>query len=811
MTPAGRSNPSPLGATAPDRVVRTVCSPNCMGTCGVNAFVKDNMIIKIEPASYPDPGFERICVKGIAMAKDRIHHPKRLREPMIRAGARGDGRWNTVSWDDAYEYIAEKLTSVAQVHGWKANAWFGMTGNYGARAFTSKERAANCLGGSIFSNLGLTSDVAGFMGIQTTLGAFVVSNDVSTIANAKYLLFAGRNTADTGHSEMRYIFDALESGAKLVVIDPRFSRTASKADDWLALTPGSDVPMVMAMLNVIVSNGLMKEDYVLRHTNAPFLINRHTGAMLRAKDLFEDGEDEYLVWDTTVDGPVQASDAGLPCLKGAWTLQDVSGKQIACRTAFDALWEVWEKYTPEFAETICNVPAETIRRTAIEYATADPAWLYLAQGIQRYHGGHTTFRAYITLSALCGNIGKEHAGVSVLDGPYVRMHMGMSDAWTKPTGAPTHELSGMKLIETITTGQPYPVRSLWIDNHGFGTQSPLFKRFQADALPLLDLFVVSEQVMTDAAALADVVLPVVSYYEDDWDLVGGGEIWFMQLRQRAIPPVGSSRNDYEIYKGICERLGKGEYWQMSLRESAEFILKSHDDPAIRAVDWDVLCRDGVARVPRRRYSPEEMPAGLRETLSPSYSITHDELVPFGDLRFNTPSRRIELYQEQFSDIGEAVLDYVEPNEGRSSALHKKYPLNLITYKIVHSTHSQHTFLPSIQELLPRPMLEMNPEDAAKRGIANGDEVIVFNGRGRFRVNTHVLESVRTGTAAMPQGWWKHAFAEGHPSDLAQTKGSEYQDRVFGESNYPAFDLAVDICLATDAEKNVTQPMKPGAN
>jgi molybdopterin-containing oxidoreductase family molybdopterin binding subunit len=769
-----------------------------MGTCGVNAFVKDDKILKIEPASFPDPGFERICVKGIAMAKDRIHHPKRLREPMIRAGARGEGRWHSVSWDEAYDYIAERLTNIAQMHGWKANAWFGMTGNYGARAFTSKERAANCLGGSIFSNLGLTSDVAGFLGIQTTLGAFVVSNDVSTIVNAKYLLFAGRNTADTGHSDMHHIFDALENGAKLVVIDPRFSRTAAKADDWLALTPGSDVPMVMAMLNVIVSNGLMKEDYVLKHTNAPFLINGLTGAMLRARDLFGDDGDEYLVWDTARGAPVPASASESPCLRGEWNLQAVGGEQIACRTAFDALWDVWAKYTPEFAEPICGVPAETIRRTAIEYATTDPAWLYLAQGIQRYHGGHTTFRAYITLSALCGNIGKEHAGVNILDGPYVRMSLGMSEAWTKPTGKPTHELSGMKLIETITRGEPYPVRSLWIDNHGFGTQSPLFKRFEADALPLLDLFVVNEQVMTDAAALADVVLPVVSYYEDDWDLVGGGEIWFMQLRQRAISPVGSSRNDYEIYKGICERLGMGEYWQMSLRESAEFILKTHEDPSIRAIDWDILCRDGVARVSRRRFAREEMPVGLRETLSPSFSTTHDELVPFGDLRFNTPSGRIELYQEQFRDIGEAVLDYVEPNEGRSSALHKKYPLNLITYKIVHSTHSQHTFLPSIQELLPRPVLELNPQDAAKRQIMNGDEVFVFNDRGRFRVETCILETVRPGTAAMPQGWWKHAFAEGHPSDLAQTTGSEYQDRVFGESNYAAFDLAVDVCLVKDA-------------
>ena len=142
------------------------------------------------------------------------------------------------------------MTAVAEKHGWKSNGWLGMTGNYGARAFTSKNRAANCLGGTLFSNMGLMSDVAGLMAIQTTLGAFLVSNEVSNIVHSKYMLFAGRNTADTGHSEMHFVFDALENGSKLVVIDPRFSRTAAKADDWLALQPGSDVPLVMAMLKV---------------------------------------------------------------------------------------------------------------------------------------------------------------------------------------------------------------------------------------------------------------------------------------------------------------------------------------------------------------------------------------------------------------------------------------------------------------------------------------------------------------------------------------------------------------------------------
>lgn len=786
------SRPPVAGAVVPDRVVRSVCSPNCLGTCGVNVFVKDDQILKIEPASYPDPGFERICLKGIAMAKERIHHPNRVRHPMIRTGERGAGQWREASWAEAYDYIAERMTRIAERDGWKANAWLGMTGNYGARAQTSKDRAANTLGGTLFTNGGLMSDLAGMLGLSTTLGALISSNEVADIVHSKYMLFAGRNTADTGHSEMHFVFDALENGAKLAVIDPRFSRTAAKADEWLPLRPGTDVALVLGMLNVLISERLIKTDYVRDHTNSPFLVREDTGAMLRERDLFPTGGEGYLVWDEAVGKPVLHGDAKAALVRGSWEVAGVDGSRIVCQTAFDALWSVWSGYTPEAAEKICGVPADQIRRVAREYATTDPAWLYVGQGSQRYHGGHNTFRAYATLAAFCGNIGKRYAGLSFLDGPYVRMITNMSEAWTSPTGRPTHYLSGTRMLEAIVDGNPYPIRSLWLDNYGFATQSPLFKRFTSEALPMLDLFVVNEQMMTPAAEFADVVLPVVSYYEDDWELVGGGEIWFMQLRQRAIAPVGTSRNDYEIYKGICERLGKGEHWQLSLEETARMMLQTNKDPSIRAVDWEVLKRDGVARVPRLPATGNlDMPSlGIRPVVP--FSTTSDERVPFMGLKFNTPSGRIEVYQEQFHDIGEALLDHIEPLESPVRKGNGEFPLTLITYKIVHSVHSTHLMLKGIRELLPEPILEIHPADAARRRIADGTEVFVYNSRGRFRVRCRVLETVRPGMVAMPQGWWHRDFVEGHHSDLGHIKGSAFQNRVMTESNYPAFDVGVEV-------------------
>jgi molybdopterin-containing oxidoreductase family molybdopterin binding subunit len=765
------------GATKPDRVIKTVCSPNCFGTCLLNVSVKDDRIIKVEPAAYPDPGFERICVKGIAMATERIHHPKRLRNPMIRAGARGENRWLEASWDDAYGYIAERIERVAARDGWKANAWLGMTGNYGARARRSKDRIANTLGGTLFTDLGLMGDLASLQGSITTLGTFA-SNESKDIVNAKYLLFAGRNTADTGHSEMKFVFDALERGAKLVVIDPRFSRTAAKADTWIALRPGSDTALVLGMMHVIISKGLMDEAFVSSHTNGPLLVDESTGALIRTRDLAPLASESFMVWDDAVGRAVPLRSAIMPRLRGSVDLFAEDGTHIRARTAFDLQWNEIRKFTPQVAAEICNILPESIEQLAIEYATADPAWLYISQGIGRYQTGHTQTRAYIALAAICGNIGKPFAGASLVDGPYLRLVKNLSPEWMTPTGTETHSLPGTRMMEAIIDDDPYPVRSLWLDTYGFATQGPLFKRFVQEALPKLDLFVINEQMLTPAVEYADVALPVVSYYEDDWELVGGGDIWYMMLRRRAINPVGTSRNDYEIYKGICERLGKGEHWQMSLEETAHLMLRTNADPLIRAIDWETLKRDKVARVPRP----------LTDSADQIYT-------PFSDLRFETPSGKIELYQEQFRDIGEAIIAHKEPAASKRRDSNKRFPLQLMTYKHVHSAHSTHTILDGVRELRKGPELEIYYKDAQARNIESGDEVIVFNDRGQFRVKAKLVDTLVAGLVALAQGWWHADYPEGHPSDLGHLDKSEYQSRL-SETNYAVFDISVDVRSAT---------------
>lgn len=154
----------------PDKIVRTVCSPNCTGSCGINAYVKDGKLLKIEPADFPEKRFNRICLKSISMAMQRVDHPARICYPMLRKGARGAGEWERLSWDAAFDYLAEKLTAIAGKYGSEANSWISMTGNYGLMSIMLSARVANTLGGTAFSNLGLMGDLGANMGFLPTPG-----------------------------------------------------------------------------------------------------------------------------------------------------------------------------------------------------------------------------------------------------------------------------------------------------------------------------------------------------------------------------------------------------------------------------------------------------------------------------------------------------------------------------------------------------------------------------------------------------------------------------------------------------------------
>src|SRR5574340_707470 len=201
------------------------------------------------------------------------------------------------------------------------------------------------------------------------------------------------------------------------------------------------------MIHVIVDEGLLDEAYVVHHTNAPFLVRADDGRLLRAGDLFGSADPSALVWDEASDRPCLPSAALRPALAKRCRIRLADSSELECRTAFDLMREAWAPWTPEHAASVCEVPAQTIRALAREYAGTKPASLWVGQGAQRYYHGHLAFRGVITLAALTGNIGKPHSGANWAGGTLLRMILGTPQSWLAPGGRVGRSFPGTRLHE----------------------------------------------------------------------------------------------------------------------------------------------------------------------------------------------------------------------------------------------------------------------------------------------------------------------------------------------------------------------------
>ena len=772
-----------------DRVARTVCAPNCVGSCGINAYVKDDVIQKVEPAEYPDPAHRRICLRGISNAMQRVYSPDRVKYPMRRVGERGDGEFERISWDEAFDLIHEKMQGNMDAYGPASNAFLGMTGNYGVTQQKYCTMMANTFDATEFSNFGIMGDLAMNLAYLPTMNIMQEANEWEDMVGSKSIIMFGCNYAETNMQDMHFVFDAQEAGAKLVVIDPRFSRTAAKADWWIPIRPGTDAAMILGMMHRVVETGGVDEAYVRDNTNLAFLVDVDTGAVLR------DG-DSYLVWDESSEKAVPVApipDANKPAypsvafdpempaacvvpataaLRGTHEVE-AGGKTVTAKPAYQLLVESLEPWTPETASEVCEVPADDIVRLADLYVSEAPCSLRCSQGTNRYWNGHLPMRALIQLAAITGNIGKPHANVNWAGGTLFKILCCCSPDMLVPrAGHACQTLPGTQWVDIVASQQPNPVKLLWTVGYGWGTQGPEWNRVVEEALPQLDFIIVSEQIMTPGAMYADLVLPVTTYYEEPFEIVPTWGNMDIQVRHQAISPLWEAKTDREIAQGLCERFGILEEttWRLGAEEfGREYVLGRALAPEFSSIDFDELLEKGVSRA---NY-PQPYVANEGQ-------------------RFSTASGRVEVYTESQVSVGEQLATYYEPLESNRSELASQYPLTFMNCRTVYTTHSQHVQLPWIREVAPEPWLEMSPEDAQARGLRTGDVARVFNDRGWYKVAVLVTPEIKQGCLNQRQGWWPKDFPDGnHYGTLLQMVLNPAQDLVY-ETNYAPYDNLVEV-------------------
>ena len=736
------------------KTVLSICPGNgCHAGCIHQTHVEDGKITKSERLTYPDGDTGDICVKGVAGAR-LPYHPDRLKYPLKRAGKRGEGKWERITWEQALDEIAEKMQSIRKQYG-PESILFEPYGNSVPVSETQMllgDRLKNLLEATDFAQgCGIDSGsmFSSYFSYGTSFACWLDPR-LMVEGKTKYIIIWGTNPAEMGIRAWRFVREAQKNGAKVVDIGVIEDPTAKGSDWWIQVQPGSDNALALAMIDVIIKENLYDEEYVAKHTNGPFLVRTDNGKMLRESDISPEGSaSNYVVWDSISGKPetivpyVGGREGIKPALKGTFT---ASG--IECKPAFQLLAELASEYTCQKASAISKVPVETIQKLAREYATTKPAMILVRHGL-RYTNAGNAHRSMEALAAITGNTGKMGGGIlngtctqGSANAPLLKLN---DDPIKHPTPARSKIVSMAQYMECIRTGKPYPIKAFIMYASNLFHSFPSWRRWREDILPNLDLLVVNDIFMTATAEYADYVLPDCTLFErDDMDIGLNGYILWLE---KAIEPMYECKPPIYFWSELAKRLGFGEYFDKTLDEWTALRLDSRD-PSITGIDPPIT----VERLKKEKMIRANVPEGI--------------FYPWGPMQFPTPSGRIEFYHEQLLSAGDALPVFKESLESPRSALAKKYPMVFMTANNRYFMHTQFANDPKIlEQYIKEPHLSINPEDARKRSISNDDVVTVYNDRGKLKAKALITGEVPPGVVNIPHGWWPRQYIEGHYRDL----------------------------------------------
>lgn len=650
--------------------IRGACPHDCPDTCGIVSEVENGRIVNFYGDDTHPITQGWLCAK-VRPYLDHVYHPDRLLYPLRRTGPKGSGQWQRISWDEAIGEIGRRWRAIIDEYGAAAILPYSYSGTLGLVQMTvSSARFWNRLGAGrlIRAICGAAAEFA----VTMTLGTRR-SQRYEDVTHSKLAIVWGHNPVSTAPHFMPHLTTARRNGCRLVVIDPRCTRTAKLADWHIAPKPGTDGALALGMAHVIVTENLHDEAWLARHT------------------------------------------VGWPQLKER--LQD---------------------YRPQHVAEICGVAEEEIVRLARLYATTTPGLIKIADGLQRNHNGGQTVRAICALPALTGQYGVRGGGLAystsgTLSWNKDAVHY-LSDC-PPPARSVNMNRLGAALMGAVDDP---PIQSLYVFGSNPAAIAPNAGQVVA-GLQRDDLFtVVHELFMTDTADYADIVLPATSQLEQvDLHKAYGHTV--LNYNAPAIAPLGECKSNWDVMRLLAAEMGFEEPW---LRQDADAVIA--EVLAATAVDNPAL--DGIT---------------LERLKAEGHVSLNVPDVPFADGHFPTMSGKVELYCQFLADQGmDPLPGYAgvhDDGAAEGGELNGRFPpnegLNLITPAAHHFVTSSLANQPGLLRREGEPFVEIHPQDAAAREIADGDVVVVENGRGRCELVARVTDGVRPGVVASPKGHW----------------------------------------------------------
>ncbi|MCL1790724.1 MAG: formate dehydrogenase subunit alpha [Peptococcaceae bacterium] len=640
--------------------VRTTC-PHCGTGCQYDLLVKQNRLVGVEPADGPANG-GLLCVKGKFGSYKFVHSPERLRQPLIRR----EGILEPASWDEALDLVADRFRHLIAEHGSDAVAGFSCARATNEDNYVFQKMVRAVFGTNNVDNCARVCHSASVHGLSMTLGSGAMTNSIRDITReADVILLIGSNPTEAHPVVGAQIRQALLRGAKLIVVDPRKIDLTKQATVHLQIRPGTNVAFANGMMHVILREGLADREFIEKRTEG-----------------------------------------------------------------FEEVERLVAAYTPERVAEICRIDPEDLRQAAILYAQAERAPIIYCLGVTEHSSGTEGVMSLSNIAMLVGKIGKPGCGVNPLRGqnnvqgacdmgalPYdfpgyqKVANPDVREKFARAWGVPMRDKIGLTATQVIPAAREGLIKGLYIFGEDPMVTDPDTAHVR-EALEGLEFLVVQELFLTETAALADVVLPGVSYAEKEGTFVNTERR--VQRVRRAVTLDGDMKQDYEIICEIMTRMGYPCRY-----ESAAAIMDEIASvvPIYGGISHERLDAAGAAGL--QWPCPDPAHRGT--------SFLHEE-------RF---SRGLGLFYP---------AEYREAKEMPDGL----YPLTMVTGRMLYHYNARAMTgrTEGINALANTSYIEMNAGDALLLGVGDGDRVVVASRRGEIETTARVGDVVSPGEVFM---------------------------------------------------------------
>ncbi|MBQ9043431.1 MAG: molybdopterin-dependent oxidoreductase [Eggerthellaceae bacterium] len=720
--------PAEAHAESGEDVFYTFHQSLCNGNCSLKCTSRDGRLCKVEPNDMLSPEYSMCCARGMSEIQ-HIYGETRLQTPLRRVGERGEGQFEAISWDEAMKEVGDQLKAVWDKYG-KESVYVSLS---------SEPRfglLAGLLSASTYVEPGIDIGIGNGLDPATGQnGFYACTNETRDMVNAKFIMINGHNFAETGMMQARNLLDAIEAGVELVVVDPHFSTTASKAHKWIPITPGTDAAMYLGMISHILDNELYDEEFMAAHSSMPYLL-KADGSFLRWQEVsgtaprqIEDTTtkttkdfDPFVVWDSKAGAPKVYDDAeAVPAL----TAPASSGYT----TVFDQLKKSQKPYTLEWASERTGISVDDLAYIAERYATSGASMLGLGMGgADKYSNADVLGHAVAILVALTGNIGGPGKAVGSMHGG--RGYSASLASWKFPD--PTMKANSLKMFA-------YDFRMQKNDVHAVISVGNTLQQFFANMnlteewLKTLDFVLEIDIYHCESVRFADIVLPACTKFECPEE-VGDVKCAANHIMTvgRGLDPLFESKTDFQIMLEIAKAVGLEDAMPATAEEWVRYQVDNNTAATLKGIALDdVLENHG---------------------LMPFVGIEKPR-IGFADQKYKTESGRLDVYYEKMVKWDQALPTWEECSEAYDdNPARAEFPYQITQTRTRFFIHSMFYDAKWINQYFDA-YAEMNPADMAKEGISDRAIVECYNERGSFKCAVVANESVRPGPLRTTEGAW----------------------------------------------------------